>query len=425
MRLREINKKALLDLIPVLFFGALLSARVSHPSVLIFDEIHYVPAAKALISFSSLMNWEHPPLAKWIMGLFWYLFSKTLPLIQEPGVFRVSASLFGVWALTGVRAWMLHLGFRERAAQAALWLTGFNFIWFVQSKTAMLDVFFLAFAIWGTLRVDQGKRLQGWILLGLSTACKWASAPYLFIALWIDLQKARTGRRPSSAWQWFKPWFAGLVAYILPFVPLSFLKTDPIYISDLVDYHRRMLGGFDQVATAPHPYLSQWWEWPLLLRPLWYSYETHPSSEQYVWAAGNPVLFWISIPFLFLIGWYGLFGKEKNVLFRSRAPRLMLLYWVPLLFWAVVPRKLQLFYYYLPSSLMLGPIVVWAHEKFLTHHKKLKGNIVETVGWYRDSILLGFVLLCATAFFYFLPVMDARNLEPGRYFHYMWFMRWI
>ena len=123
---------------------------------------------------------------------------------------------------------------------------------------------------------------------------------------------------------------------------------------------------------------------------------------------GNPALYWVTFPLLFLILWAAIARRDR----AARA--LALLYWVPLLFWAVTPRKLQMFYYYLPPSMMLAPIAVWAHERYYRDFR-------ETRGW----LLWGFVLLCGLAFIYFLPVMDARSLPAGRYHTYMWFRSWI
>jgi hypothetical protein len=174
------------SLVPIVFFAALLFSRASVPNELVFDEIHYAPAAQALITLTDDLNWVHPPGAKLIMGAGWALFTRKLHLLGEPTVFRCVAVVFGLWTLWAVGAWMTALAFRPGAVTIAVWLTGFNFLWFVQSKTAMLDIFYVAFALWGLLDVWRGRSTaeyaRGWIFLGISLSCKWAAAPFLLLA---------------------------------------------------------------------------------------------------------------------------------------------------------------------------------------------------------------------------------------------------
>jgi dolichyl-phosphate-mannose--protein O-mannosyl transferase len=362
------------------------------------------------------VNWVHPPLAKEIMGLGWLILTKLLGIVAEPTVFRLVSALFGLWALQAVRAWMRALGFSETAAHAAVWLTGFNFIWFVQSRTAMLDIFYVAFSLWGTFyiytapkfspRTSRRRLLIGGVLLGAALSSKWAALPFCAVALFYALRNPRRdGVGVASA--------VGLTlfTYWATFIPMAFLKERPIELGGFIRAHETMLGGFDSIAAANHPYLSHWWEWPTLLRPMWFMYEQHNGMDQGIWESGNPLLFWVALPCLVAILWFALKKKEQGAL------GLALLYWIPLLFWAVAPRKLQMFYYYLAPSFMVGPIVVWAHEKLNQRYFQDR---------FRSWVLIGFTALCALLFFYFLPIMDARELQPGLYLkRYMWFRNWI
>lgn len=393
------------SLAPLIFFAALLLARAMRPTKFVFDEVYYVPAAKALATFADNLNWVHPPLAKLILGFNWLVFSQGLGLFSELFIFRAVTIVFGLWALWGIRAWMKALGYSERAAQAATWLTGFNFLWFVQSKTVMLDTFFLAFGVWGLLYIHTAaarpkrKYWVGWSLLGLSMAAKWSAAPFLVLALFVSRKHSHRALVGSAL---------ALLVYVLCFVPLAFLQNNAVALADIISYHGKMLDGFATVDTALHPYESHWWQWPTLIRPMWYLFEPSGNAEIGVWAGGNPILYFVSLPLLVLVAWVALKFRDKQ------AQILALLYWVPLLFWAISPRGLQMYYYYLPSSIWAGPIVVWAHERYYR-------NFRETRGW----LLLGFVLLCAAVFFYFLPIMDGRALPPGEYHRYMWFRAWI
>ena len=50
-------------------FLALCLLRLTIPSTPYFDEVHYLPAARALLELSHLANPEHPPLGKELIAL--------------------------------------------------------------------------------------------------------------------------------------------------------------------------------------------------------------------------------------------------------------------------------------------------------------------------------------------------------------------
>ncbi|MEW6057843.1 MAG: hypothetical protein AB1540_14640 [Bdellovibrionota bacterium] len=400
--LRFFSRKKTFAIFPLVFFAALLISRVHLPENLVFDEIHYVPAAKSLILFQDNLNWVHPPLGKLILGAGWWVFTKSLHLLSEPTVFRWMTLVFGLWVLWAVRGLLLALGYSQTATAAAVWLTGFNGLWFVQSKIAMLDIFYVAFGIWGLLEIHR-QRLRGWLHLGLALACKWAALPFFAIGLFMGFNK-RPGRL-----------FLGLglafAAYFVCFIPLVFLEKNAVPLGSFFSYHTQMLEGFSHLIENTHPYASSWWQWPTLLRPLWYAFDDQSTAEHAVWAGGNPLLYWPALPLLVCVLYFGLFKKDQQ------ARLLSLLYWVPLLFWAFSSRKLQLYYYYLPSSIWVGAVFVWAHEKAWGQYSALR----RSRGW----TLAGYVLLCGATFLYFLPVMDGRALLPGRHLLYMWLQSWI
>ncbi len=385
--------------IPVAF-GALLAAHLAEPAGLVFDEIHYVPAARALAHLAGDLNWEHPPLAKWILGLGGRLLSEELHLVSAPAVYRLVTAAFGVWALLSAGALLRDLGFASWAAQAAVWLTGLDFLWFVQSRTAMLDVFAVAFALDGLRRVRRGGPgagpWLGWISLGLAMACKWSAAP--LCALGVAWAGTPWRRRAAGV-------AVAVLAYALPFLPLALLARDATPLAGIPAYQLRMLSGFGRVDLASHPYHSRFWEWPTLLRPAWYHFERTAAGERYVWAGGNPLLFALALP---ATTWLGARALRRGAYRAER--QLALLYWAPLLFWAALPRA-QMFYYFLPSSLWLGAAVVWALQRLLPPRA---ARVVAV------AVALG----CAALFLWFSPLLDGRLEPPGTWSRFMWLPGW-
>ena len=152
------------------------------PSTPYFDEIHYLPAARELLTGYDYRNPEHPPLGKEIIAAGIAIFG------DNPWGWRIFSALAGALALfAGMRA-LWHAGHRRDAviAYGVLLATGFQL--FVHAQIAMLDVFMVAFfltALWQLAAacrarsVGSARRalvLSG-IALGCAIAAKWNAAP--------------------------------------------------------------------------------------------------------------------------------------------------------------------------------------------------------------------------------------------------------
>lgn len=367
-----------------------------------FDETHYVPAATALAHLADDLNWEHPPLAKWIMGLGARLVSERLHLASEVAAQRLVAAAFGLWALWSLARILRDIGFPEWAAQLSVWLTGVNFFWFVQSRTAMLDIFAVAFALAGVRRVRRGDPGAapwiGWAELGLAMACKWSAAPYCAVAVvWARQPIRLRGAGVALA----------VAAYALPFLPLAALAAHATPPGDIIHYQLRMLEGFGGVDLSRHPYASRFWQWPTLLRPAWYHFEHGAGGERYVWAGGNPLLYASALPATLWLGASAL-RRRAGELTRGLAA----LYWAPLAFWAAMPR-VQIYYYFLGASMWLGPAVVWAGLR-LSRERRRAAAVA----------LTALAAACAALFLWFSPLFDGRLEPSGTYNRYMWIDRW-
>jgi dolichyl-phosphate-mannose-protein mannosyltransferase len=58
-----------LSLVVALSAFGLFRYRLEYPATFHFDEFHYIPAARDILKGEKNRNWEHPPLAKYLMAL--------------------------------------------------------------------------------------------------------------------------------------------------------------------------------------------------------------------------------------------------------------------------------------------------------------------------------------------------------------------
>ena len=184
-------------------FLALVWHRLGIPTRIYFDELHYIPAARAMLKLTSA-NPEHPMLGKeMIAAAIWALGDKPL-------FWRIPSALFGAFGLFAFARAMWFASGRRFATIAAMLLVATNFAWFIQSRIAMLDMVMAGLAMAGlwmlsaaVRRPDQGRwrlALAG-IFLGLSLGAKWSIAPVLLLPgltfLWLKLR--HNGRRFLTA----------------------------------------------------------------------------------------------------------------------------------------------------------------------------------------------------------------------------------
>ena len=121
---------------------ALFSVHLDRPSRIMFDEVHYVPAAQTLLDLEGPRNVEHPLVGKELIGAGIVLFG------DNPIGWRAFTSLAGTATIVGVFAFLWLLLGSMRAALVGAVLTALNQSVFVQARTAMLDIFLGAFLLW-------------------------------------------------------------------------------------------------------------------------------------------------------------------------------------------------------------------------------------------------------------------------------------
>ncbi|HEX7693274.1 MAG TPA: phospholipid carrier-dependent glycosyltransferase [Sphingomonas sp.] len=401
---------------------------VTIPSKIVFDEIHYVPAARALLALSGPVNTEHPLLAKEFIAAGIALFGDNALGWRFFSTIAGAATVSGVFAIL----WLLYRRMRPAIMGAIFALL--NFTIYIEGRIAMIDPFLAVFAVWAiaamlwAMRAPPGKVWPRWIaaaiLFGLAVAAKWAAVPYVawaglgFLAVrWRDATRAK--RPLASIWSGRdQPHWPGLAAvpallafglvsitvYFLTFAPAFFYHDQPLTLADLLPFQQTMYA--EQTQVLPHhTYQSSWWSWPLIIRPIWYFYEPSDGAVRGILMIGNPVIMWGGLVAVIgcILGWL-----------RARDPRLLFaagLWLASYLVWAIIPKSLGFYYYYYLPSIFLCIALAAAFDHF--------GK-----GWFEhwDE---GYAILAFGIAVYFFPIISAAAL-PGEqaFLHWMWFSSW-
>jgi dolichyl-phosphate-mannose--protein O-mannosyl transferase len=328
----------------------------THNSI-VFDETYYAHDSWALLHHGVELNGDqtgpgfvvHPPLGKWMMAIGEAIFDHGKTFVFNSGTpkhpsltvfpasplsFRFMGAVVGTLAILMVgrvaRRMFRSTGLGVIAA-ALLALDGLEF---VQSRTAMLDIYLLFWVLaafcclvidrddgrrrladrlqaplapheWGPSLGFRPWRLATGICLGAACATKWNGAYYipafLLLALAWDVGARRTAGSRSGLVE--GTWRAGgpAIATFLLVPAVVYLASwtgwflaDSKYAYDKTAYthpgqswfghdwavlrgwwkYQHEIWHYDVTLHAAHPYLSRPWGWLLLERPVAYYYET-------------------------------------------------------------------------------------------------------------------------------------------------------
>ena len=335
------------------------------PDKFVFDEVHYVPAARQMLGSTPsqpMLNPMHPPLAKELIAASIAAFGDNALGWRYPG------TLFGALAIVAIYLCGLALFRSQGPAIAAALIAAFNQMLYVQARIAMLDIFALGFGLLGIAAFMHGFRRErpqalfalAGALFGLAAACKWSGLFPLGVCIVIVavirlMQGWHTLFADAKPGDWYRPglWpefrahhaalcFALLPAatYLAAFVPLYGLS-----LPDLIEAQRRIFADNTTTAIAGHTYMSSWPSWPLLARPVWFLFDkTSDDNVAAVVFLGNPLVAWPALLALVVV------LRDFIVARRWDAFLIAAFYFGPWLAWALLPRTLGFIYYYLPAA---------------------------------------------------------------------------
>jgi dolichyl-phosphate-mannose--protein O-mannosyl transferase len=298
----------------------------------------------------------------------------------------------------------------------------------------MLDIFLGAFLLWamvvmlwaakGTPAQVRRRWVGVGVLFGLAIGTKWAAIPYVALAgsalVVTRFRDARVARRPLRTAFSGKdqPHWTGLATipallilgsvsiaiYFLTFLPAFFYERDPLTLAGLIPLQQEMYALQTQVL-AKHTYQSDWWSWPLMIRPIWYFYEWDQGAQRGVLLIGNPVIMWGGLLAVLACLWAGF--REK-----AHRPLALAFVWIASLgIYVVIPKSIGFYYYYHLSGIFLCLVLAAAFHHFDRGRDKGREE------W--------FVFAALVAFVYFYPILAASALpDPQGFRKWMWLPTW-
>ena len=397
-----------LALASLLLFGF----NIGQPSVLMFDETHYVRAARVLLALEGPINIEHPLLAKALIALSIGLFGDHPVAWRLPSLIAGVATILALFRIT----WLLFGSVRAGFLAGIFGML--NQLVFIQARIGMLDGIMGALLLWGialAIGTALGERryaslIGSGLCFGLAIGAKWAALPYAGVAGLAFVGMKLFGSKQMWRGVALVPGavlMAGAmaIAYFATFAPAFFYHSQPLTLATLLPFQLDMYRQ-QTMPLAHHTYQSEWWEWPLIRRPIWYFYEPVDGIQRGVFLVGNPAIMYGG---LLAVG----FALWTGILHRNRAQLFAGLLWVfSMALWIIIPKKIGFYYYYYLPALFLCIALAGAFRQEI----KDGGNP------YSPFL---FTALAGGLFAYFYPIIAALPLPNDQAFHFwMWFPTW-
>ncbi|MFC4779369.1 glycosyltransferase family 39 protein [Paenibacillus sp. GCM10023252] len=417
-----------------------------------FDEIYHARTAYEHIEGIVPYESTHPPLGKLLIAIGIKLFG------LNPFGWRIVGTLFGAAMLPLIYLFARQLFGKPEYAAAAAGLFAVDFMHFVQTRIATIDVygvFFILIMFYFMYRyytvsfyeVPLRKTLLPLFLAGLffgiGAASKWiviyggiGLAVMLGLSLFERYVTYRAAKRklagrsvPEAARERYEhivnvfPRYTvltltvcvlfyvviPLAIYAAAFIPTLTAEDRTYTLQGLINEQKHMLD-YHSELVATHPFASSWWEWPFMKRPVWYysgNGSVSPDQVSSIVALGNPLIWWAGIFAVVAAIWLSIKRKDRR----------MYIIWIAFLSqylpWMLVPRLTFIYHYFAMVPFLILSIVylfsVWEAKQPAVRRLRMV---------YIGSAVLLFLL--------FYPVLSGMIVSED-YVEAMlrWFSSWV
>lgn len=443
-----------------------------------FDEIYHAREAYHNLNGEITYEWTHPPLGKLMMAAGVAIFGMT------PFGWRFAGALTGVLMLPALFLFALQLTKKRSVAFVAMTAFALDLMHFTQTRIATIDSFPLLFILLSYLFMVRymqtdllalGEKenaklfskaylsslmllfLSG-LFMGMGIASKWTGAysavglaVLFFASVWrqarasmfsyeLELQgielhddlKKRFGNAQRFTMQrilvtcLFCVLFFVLIPcaiYVVSYLP-QLLPAGPFTLERVIRTQENMLNYHSTPGLGmDHPFQSPWWQWPFILKPIWYV-QDHFELAGFgatIMCLGNPWVFYIGafamvgVLVSFLLKYIS-FGKNGIALRKGNGQLTLFVIVVGFLAqylpWMLVPRSMYIYHYF--ASV---PFVILSTAWFIgmISNKRIR-NLVIVV------YLLGAIVFFVMFFPYASGVMtNVRWLDAMKWFSRLYY----
>ena len=400
----------LLGLVAALYF-TVYGFGLFFPPQPYYDEIYRTIFAEGSSARLGPYHSIHPPLGDFFILIFVKIFG------NHSWAWRIAplCAGFGCLVLVYCLAWKFFKNTRLAFFSGFLFLL--DQISMTQARIAMLDSMMLFWMLVSLVclvdapiadkRFQKAQIFSG-VFLGMALATRWVALTMFPVAAILYAKREIDNGNKKNLWKNVPLYF-----FVLPvLVYLGVFLADALirgYDFSWIWKFQTHMAEHNLFLKKEHAYGSDWWTWPMMLRPIWYFFERMPDNADFVrgiLCIGNPAIFWL-IPILL--------GYSLDRAFKERSWILGLLIfgffcqWLP---WSLVGR-VKFFHYFYPAMPFLVILLGAATEKIWSFGKT--GRFLAAA-----YLFLVFVL-----FIYWYPLLIGFPVTDSYYRSHLWLRSWV
>lgn len=431
MLLKKYRFELLVSLLLIVSLGMRLYG-LSKPDSFYFDEIYYAFTAQEISKGESgawgythkapeglAYEWSHPPVGKEMSALGIMIFG------DNPTGWRFFQAFFGGCLTLLIYLLAKTLFDSKRAGIFAAFLVTVDSLLFVESRIAKPDIFIVFFVLVASLFfVLYAKHNKTYYLYltgafcGVIVSLKWSGVLSLgFLGLLSLVLTFHHGKKAAGGqviplkdvMVRIFPKIAlafvviPLAVYFLTYLPMFFYDYT---FSDFIALQKQMYW-YHSGLEATHPTQSRWWQWPLLLRSVFLYLNTEGDKSSYIYALGNPFIWWTSLGF-FLYSFIEVLRKESLSL--SFPMLCALAYWLP---WSMSPR-ITFLYHFMPSLVFL----ILINSYFL--------DLLWRRSHYGKFFVIAYLIIACRMFIHFYPILAGIPIphDDASLSRFFWIKGW-
>jgi predicted membrane-bound dolichyl-phosphate-mannose-protein mannosyltransferase len=379
----------------------------SHKSGTYFDEIYYVRAAEEHLKLEDPYGERtHPPMSKLIIAGSIVIFG------HNPFAWRIAGVIFATLMIPLIYLFAKRMFNSSRAGLIAAFLLTVCFMHFAEARIATPETFVLFFVMamfYFFYRYWQDPEHRGrdlyisLVFFGLGFCTKWV-VMWGFVGLLLLLLLLKW-RKPIYRSEVY--WFLGGVGTAVAIYMLSYI---PYFLADysLGGWwdHQWFMFDFHSGLTAGHPFSSEWWTWPLMLRPLWMYVGYFEGATSYIGTLGNPALWWAAIPAMLGVLWLAVRHRNRTAIF------ILIPFLTQWLIFALIGRCLFIYHFYPNVLFMILAVTLWIHWLW------------DRYKWGK-WVVAGYLALNVICFSLFFPVISGLTMPNSYWDALRWMVSWI